>query len=52
MVFFGDDDVIYQGDLDCWVKVAYVFKVCYYMYIIKWDVEVFVKVLDVIVNVF
>lgn len=48
----GDDDVIYQGDLGRWVKVAHALKARYYMHTIKRDAEAPAKALDAIANAF
>ncbi|MCI4650304.1 SusD/RagB family nutrient-binding outer membrane lipoprotein [Phaeodactylibacter sp.] len=48
----GDDDVIYQGDLDRWAKAAHALKARYYMHTIKRDAAAPAKALDAIANAF
>lgn len=48
----GDDDVIYQGDLQLWQRAAYALKARFYMHTIKQDAEAPAKALAAIANGF
>lgn len=48
----GDDDVIYQGDLERWRQAAYALKARYYMHTIKRDADAADKALEAISNSF